>query len=147
MTAAVDAPSGSSPDATAPTDPPGPPIPPAPSSAARSRGLGRGRFGRPGFSIQSKLLVMLLIVSVGASVVTGIVGYLSGSDSLRQASFERLTEVRESRAREITNYYEQTRDSLVVYTRGTTVVDAMNGSTTPSTNWRSSLRTRRAQPR
>lgn len=127
MTAAVDAPSGSSPDGAAPTGPTVPLIPPAPSSAARSRGFGRGRFGRPGFSIQSKLLVMLLLVSVGASIVTGIVGYLSGSDSLRQASFERLTEVRESRAREITNYYDQTRDSLVVYTRGTTVVDAMNG--------------------
>lgn len=70
---------------------------------------------------------MLLLVSVGASVVTGIVGYMSGSESLRQASFERLTEVRESRAREITNFYRQTADSLVVYTRGTTVIDAMNG--------------------
>lgn len=108
-------------------EPTAPPVPPAPSSAAPVRGLGRGRIGRPGFSIQSKLLVMLLLVSVGASVVTGIVGYLSGSESLRQASFERLTEVRESRAREITNYYQQTADSLVVYTRGTTVVDAMNG--------------------
>ncbi|MGK9147489.1 HAMP domain-containing protein [Plantibacter flavus] len=108
-------------------EPTAPPIPPAPSSKARTAGLGRGRFGRPAFSIQSKLLVMLLLVSVGASVVTGIVGYLSGSESLRQASFERLTELRESRAREITNYYQQTADSLVVYTRGTTVVDAMNG--------------------
>lgn len=70
---------------------------------------------------------MLLLVSVGASVVTGIVGYMSGSESLRQASFQRLTEVRESRAREITNFYRQTADSLVVYTRGTTVVDAMAG--------------------
>ncbi|HXH35558.1 MAG TPA: adenylate/guanylate cyclase domain-containing protein [Plantibacter sp.] len=108
-------------------EPTAPPIPSAPSSTVPSRGLGRGRIGRPGFSIQSKLLVMLLLVSVGASVVTGIVGYLSGSESLRQASFERLTELRESRAREITNYYQQTADSLVVYTRGTTVVDAMNG--------------------
>lgn len=108
-------------------EPTAPPIPPAPSSSARTRGLGRGRFARPGFSIQSKLLVMLLLVSVGASVVTGIVGYMSGSESLRQASFERLTEVRESRAREISNYYQQTADSLVVYTRGTTVVDAMQG--------------------
>lgn len=129
MTAAVNAPSAPPPgDGTPPVDASttGPPIPPAPSSVARSRRLGRRRFGRPGFSIQSKLLVMLLLVSVGASVVTGIVGYLSGSESLRQASFERLTELRESRAREITNYYRQTADSLVVYTRGTTVVDAMN---------------------
>ncbi|MGG7508974.1 adenylate/guanylate cyclase domain-containing protein [Plantibacter sp. YIM 135249] len=137
-------------EATPPSVPPVPPVPPsggsaggpptggahdasAPSPAfaaptvppARKAGLGRGRLGRPGFSIQSKLLVMLLLVSVGASVFTGVVGYMSGTESLKQAAYQRLIELRESRSREITNYYQQTQDSLVVYTRGRSVNDAM----------------------
>lgn len=98
---------------TAEAAPPQPTVSPAsaprspdPKNSTPKRGLGRGRIGRPGFSIQSKLLVMLLLVSVGASVFTGIVGYNSGTESLKQAAYERLIELRESRSREITNYYK-----------------------------------------
>ncbi|WP_201799300.1 adenylate/guanylate cyclase domain-containing protein [Subtercola vilae] len=80
---------------------------------------------KPGFSIQSKLLVMLLGVSIGSSLVVGIVGYVSGSDSLRDAAYSKLTETRESRAREITNYVKNTEDSQVVYSRGTTAINAV----------------------
>lgn len=37
-----------------------------------------------------------------------------------------LTEVRESRSREITRQYSQLRDSLVIYTRGSTAIEAVN---------------------
>ncbi|QWT23876.1 HAMP domain-containing protein [Subtercola sp. PAMC28395] len=84
---------------------------------------------RPGFSIQTKLLVMLLGVSIGSSVVVGLVGYISGSDSLRQAAYAQLTETRESRAREITNFFTTTENSLVVYTRGTTAINAVTDFT------------------
>ncbi|CAN5123630.1 adenylate/guanylate cyclase domain-containing protein [soil metagenome] len=84
---------------------------------------------RPGFSIQTKLLVMLLGVSIGSSVVVGLVGYFSGSDSLRQAAYAQLTETRESRAREITSFFSTTENSLVVYTRGTTAINAVNDFT------------------
>jgi class 3 adenylate cyclase len=77
-----------------------------------------------GFSIQAKLLVMLLLVTVISTVVVGSVGSITGSDSLRDAAYQRLTAVRESRAREITSYFNDASNSLVVYTRGRTTHDA-----------------------
>ena len=47
---------------------------------------------------QSKLLIMLLIVSVVSVLVAGLIGYTSGTNSLRDAEFRRLTQLRESRA-------------------------------------------------
>lgn len=86
----------------------------------------RRRWRRGGrLDIQSKLLIMLLLTSVISCLVVGFVGYRSGRDSLRDAAFESLREIRESRSREITRQYEQTRDSLVIYTRGSTAIDAV----------------------
>ncbi|MCU1476870.1 MAG: adenylate/guanylate cyclase protein [Subtercola sp.] len=72
---------------------------------------------------------MLLGVSIGSSLVVGLVGYYSGSDSLKQAAYDRVTETRESRAREITNFFTTTENSLVVYTRGSTAINAVKAFT------------------
>jgi hypothetical protein len=55
----------------------------------------RGRLG-----IQSKLLAMLLAVSVLSVLVTGFFGYRSGSQALVDAEYEQLTSVRDARTRE-----------------------------------------------
>ncbi len=57
----------------------------------------------PGFSIQSKLLVMLLAVAVIAIAVTGMIGYQNGRDSLRQAAFDQLTSIQQMRAQAISD--------------------------------------------
>ena len=62
-----------------------------------------GRLRSLGF--QSKLLLMLLTVSVISVLIAGLIGYLSGTNSLRTAEYQRLTQLRESRSREITAYY------------------------------------------
>lgn len=69
-----------------------PEAPPERAPAAARR-LGR----RGGLSIQSKLLVMLLAVSLLATTIVGAIGYLSGRDSLRAAAIEKLTTIREMR--------------------------------------------------
>lgn len=56
---------------------------------------------RTGFSIQSKLLVMLLAVSVLSAVVVGLIGFVNGRDSLREAAIDQLTTIRELRVGEI----------------------------------------------
>ena len=66
----------------------------APSSKARRRRGG-------GLSIQSKLLVMLLSVSLVSSVIVGVIGYVSGRESLREAALDQLTTIRELRVGEI----------------------------------------------
>ena len=46
-------------------------------------------------SIQSKLLVMLLITSVLSAAVVGFIGYSSGRASLQASVFDQMTEIRQ----------------------------------------------------
>ncbi len=74
---------------------------------------------------QSKLLIMLLIVSVLSVLVAGLIGYTSGTSSLRDAEFRRLTQLRESRAREITAFYGAITDSATIITHSSSTIDAV----------------------
>lgn len=90
-----------------------------PSLSGRSAGRPRRALG-----IQSKLLIVLLLVSVVSVLVAGSIGYSSGTESLRNAEFTRMTQLRESRAREITNYYKAVADAASIVTHGFTTVSA-----------------------
>ena len=85
------------------------------SSGARLRSLG----------FQSKLLLMLLTVSVLSVLVAGVIGYLSGTSSIRNAEYQRLTQLRESRAREITDGLKSITDSAAILTHSGTTVNAV----------------------
>ena len=56
---------------------------------------------RGGLSIQSKLLIMLLAVSLISSVIVGVIGFISGRESLRNAAVAQLTTIRELRVQQI----------------------------------------------
>ncbi|KRA25796.1 hypothetical protein ASD65_16215 [Microbacterium sp. Root61] len=56
---------------------------------------------RAGLSIQSKLLIMLLGVSLVSSLIVGAIGFVSGRQSLQAAAIDQLTTIRELRAYEI----------------------------------------------
>jgi len=86
--------------------------------------MGRSRRRRAGLSIQSTVLLMLLGVSLVSNVLVGVIGYVNATDSLRDAAFERLVEVRESRSREISRLYSTIENTVVVHSRGQSVVDA-----------------------
>lgn len=60
---------------------------------------------RAGLSIYSILLIMLLSVSVLSSIVVGIIGYANGTQALRTIAYEKLVEIRENRAREVTELF------------------------------------------
>ncbi len=85
--------------------------------------LGRVSRGRA-LGFQSKLLVMLLAVSVISVLIAGAIGYISGTNSLRATEFQRLTQLRESRAREISAYYRSITDGASIVTHGATAVGA-----------------------
>ena len=61
---------------------------------------------------------------VGSNVVVGIIGYLNGTDSLRDAAYDRLIEVRDSRAREVTGLFDSVENSLLLASHDSAVVDA-----------------------
>ena len=90
-------------------------VPKARSLVERLRSLG----------FQSKLLIMLLVVSVLSVLVAGVLGYVSGTDSLREAEYQRLTQLRESRHREISNYYEGISDAATVLTHSSATINAV----------------------
>jgi class 3 adenylate cyclase len=78
---------------------------------------------------QSKLLIMLLSVSVISVLIAGILGYLSGTNSLRDAEFRRLVQLRESRDREITSYFDSITNAGTVLTHSDATITAMKDFT------------------
>jgi class 3 adenylate cyclase len=80
-------------------------------------------------SIQSKILVMLLLTSVLSAAVVGAIGYQSGRNSLRTSAFERLTEIRQSQSRQLQAGIQDLKNSLVIYSRGSTTTQAIEDFT------------------
>lgn len=80
----------------------------------------RGRF-----SIQSKLITMLLGASIVSAAVVGFIGYQTGQASLRNAAFDRLTQVRETQARQFGSQVSTLKKALLVYTSGPAMGDAL----------------------
>lgn len=80
---------------------------------------------KPGLSIRSLLLIMLLLVSTGSSVVVGLFGYVNGRESLQDAAFNSLIEVRDSRAREITSLFQSIENTMLLNARGQSVQGAV----------------------
>jgi class 3 adenylate cyclase len=72
---------------------------------------------------------MLLAVSVLSVLIAGLLGYLSGTNSLRNAEFQRLTQLRESRGREITTFYEDLSNAATVLTHSDATTSAMKDFT------------------
>jgi class 3 adenylate cyclase len=98
-----------------------------PSAPPKQRRTNHGFLSR--VSIQSKLLVMLLVTSILSAAVVGAIGYQSGRNSLRASVLDRLTEIRESQSRELGSQISDLKNSLVIYTRGSTTIDAMQAFT------------------
>ncbi len=48
---------------------------------------------------------------------------------MQNSAFNQLTQVRDSRAHEITAFFDQLKNSLVIYTRGSTAIEAVRAFT------------------
>ena len=81
-------------------------------------------------SIQSKLMLMLLTMSVVATAIAGGIGFQSGRASLRAAVFDRLTSVREAQARVLEMGLTDLTGALVIFSRGETVAGALSAFNT-----------------
>jgi class 3 adenylate cyclase len=102
-------------------------VEPEPAPAAKPRSLRRRTLSR--ISIQSKLLIMLLVTSVLSAAVVGAIGYQSGRSSLRASVFDSLTEIRQSQTRQLQAQIADLQSSLVVFTRGSTATEAIQAFT------------------
>lgn len=75
-------------------------------------------------SIQSKMIVALLLLSVAAASITGYLGYRSGQQALTDSIFERLTAVRTAKSSQVRNYLKFVRGQVLSYSEGLLVVKA-----------------------
>lgn len=94
------------------------------STAAPLSVAGPRRRTRTGLSLQSIVLIMLLLVSILSNVVIGMIGYFNGTDSLRDAATDRLVEIRDGRIRGVTDLFETIEKSMVAHASGDSVKGA-----------------------
>ena len=76
-------------------------------------------------SIQSKLMSMLLAVSVGSIAVIAYEGYRSGRNAIRDTVVNQLVSVRASKASQIESYFRSLRNEVQVLGRSPSTVAAM----------------------
>jgi class 3 adenylate cyclase len=103
---------------------------PVPQDQTVSAGKGRRhRRALPRFSIQSKIIVMLLVSSLASLAVICVIEYMSGRRALLPAVSERMVELREGQKRAMEMLFADLTNSLVVYSRGSTAIDAVQAFT------------------
>ncbi|OBK19497.1 adenylate/guanylate cyclase domain-containing protein [Mycobacterium asiaticum] len=99
------------------------------SESASDPAKRRARFRLPGIrfriSIQSKILVALLLSSILSVAVIGVLAGISGRSALREVESERLIELRESQKRQIEALFQEVTNSLDVYSSGFSVDQAI----------------------
>ena len=117
--------------AVPPTSDPIPPTGPISSDAPRvvedaprKKGKLRAFLTSGALDIQSKLLVMLLAVSIVAALVIAVVGYVNGRESLQTAAFNQVTSLREARITELKRSFGQFTQTVVAQTRNDSVIGA-----------------------
>ncbi|MCX2934019.1 HAMP domain-containing protein [Mycobacterium sp. CVI_P3] len=76
-------------------------------------------------SIQSKLILMLVLCTILAATVVGGIAFQVGRTALRTAVFNRLIEIREAQSRALEGQFGDLKNSLAIYARGTTTSDAL----------------------
>jgi class 3 adenylate cyclase len=89
------------------------------------RRLGRRRL-LSRVSIQSKLVVMMVLCTIVAAAVVGFIAFHAGRATMRHQVFNRLTELRESQSRAIKEEFTDLENSLVVYSHGAVVGPALD---------------------
>lgn len=102
------------------------PLPPENRSEQQSRRRPRA-LSR--FSIQSKVMVMLLVASLASLGVIGVVEYVTARNALLPAASERLTQMRSAQKRAVETLFSDLTNSLVIYSRGSTAMDAVQSFT------------------
>ncbi|MEA5511014.1 adenylate/guanylate cyclase domain-containing protein [Crocosphaera sp. UHCC 0190] len=70
-------------------------------------------------------MLMLLAVSIASILVISYVGYTSGKEALLNNIYYQMTEIRNSRARQVQSYFNYVRNQAITLAEDPTVVDAM----------------------
>ena len=76
-------------------------------------------------NIKSKLMLMLLLVSIGSIVVVGYIGWNSNYQALTKTAQEHLKSVRASKTSQIETYFENLYHQIETIAEAETTISAM----------------------
>ncbi len=76
------------------------------------------------FSIQSKMIVGILLISSLATSIVGYLGYQSGQEALKQSIYDRLTSIRTAKTFQVENYIGFVRNQVQSFSESFMIVDA-----------------------
>ena len=80
-------------------------------------------FGK--LSIQSKLMLILLVVCISSISAIASIGYYSGQQNLSNSIFNQLISLRESKAHQIETYFKNLRSQVKTFSTMPSVVSSM----------------------
>lgn len=101
----------------------------APSTADTARD-GRRRWRLLSrFSIQTKLMFILLITSIASVAVVGFVEFQYGAEELQRGATNKLIQAREAQRRSVTGLFTDLTNSLTVFSGGVTAAAALKAFT------------------
>lgn len=72
-----------------------------------------------------KLTLTFVAISLISVSIIGLISYEQGKKGLEAESFDRLTAVREMKASQIEDYFEQIENQIISYSQNRTVIEAM----------------------
>ncbi|MFT5375784.1 MAG: methyl-accepting chemotaxis protein [Candidatus Latescibacterota bacterium] len=75
--------------------------------------------------IGTKILIMLSAIAILAVGISGYVGYNIAQKSIEKESFSKLTAVREMKANQIEDYFQQISSQVITFSEDRMVIDAM----------------------
>jgi class 3 adenylate cyclase/HAMP domain-containing protein len=81
-------------------------------------------------SIQSKLLLMLLLASIFSILATGYIGYTSGTEALSQSRFNELSNLRSAKVYQVQSYFQSINNHIQTLSEDRTLIEAVKSFTT-----------------
>ena len=75
--------------------------------------------------IGTKLLLAILVPTLLSIVVISLMGFVVAKQTLEEQSFKQLMAVRESKKKQIENYFQQIRKQVRTFSEDSMIIDAM----------------------
>jgi len=74
--------------------------------------------------LRAKILLILLFISIVAAGLVGVISLTIGTSTMKDESFKKLTAIREMKANQIENYFQQIFDQVLSFSESRTVIEA-----------------------
>ena len=77
------------------------------------------------FKLRVKILLILLFISIVTAGLVGLLAFTLGTKTLKEETFNKLTAIREMKANQIENYFQQISDQILSFSESRTVIEAI----------------------